>query len=95
VVASNPATDAGVNPERAPATASGKPAILGSSDSPGQFTDPVERALARAAELAAAAGEWDTVRELSRELGERRRARAAPDVASLDDERARREKERR
>jgi hypothetical protein len=45
--------------------------------------DGIEGALARAAELAAKAGEWATVAEISRELGERRRARTAPEVSSL------------
>lgn len=56
--------------------------------------DPVEVALAKAVELAAQAGEWATVAELSRELGERRRARMSPAVVSLEATRARRDKRR-
>jgi hypothetical protein len=52
--------------------------------------DPVEIALARAVALAAEAGEWTTVAELSRELGERRRARTAPAVTSLEEAREKR-----
>jgi integrase len=59
-------------------------------DSKTRAPDPVELALARAVELAAAAGQWDVVATLGRELGERRRAREAPAVASLDVERERR-----
>ncbi|MBN1610861.1 MAG: hypothetical protein JW940_29790 [Polyangiaceae bacterium] len=54
--------------------------------------DAVEAALARAVELASAAGQWEVVAALSRELGERRRARTAPAVTSLEQERARRER---
>jgi len=53
-------------------------------------TDPVEAALANAITRASEAGEWTVVTELGRELGERRRARTAPGVPSLEAERARR-----
>jgi len=56
--------------------------------------DPVERALADALTLAAQAGRFDTVEVLSRELAARRLARTAPAVASLDTERAKRERKR-
>ena len=52
--------------------------------------DAVEEALSVALKLAAEARQWGAVETLSRELGERRRARTAPDVASLDSERAKR-----
>jgi hypothetical protein len=50
----------------------------------------IEAALARAIALASEAGQWEVVTTLSRELGERRRARTAPEVASIEDARARR-----
>jgi hypothetical protein len=52
--------------------------------------DPVEAALADALKLAADAGRWSTVEALSRELGARRHARTAPEVPTLDGERAKR-----
>jgi hypothetical protein len=52
--------------------------------------DPVEAALARALELAAQAGEWAVVAELGRQLEARRRERAAPDVADIEDARRKR-----
>jgi hypothetical protein len=52
--------------------------------------DAVEEALGIALKLAAEAGQWSAVETLSRELGERRRTRTAPAVASLDSERAKR-----
>ena len=58
----------------------------------GAQPDPVDAALAAALEGAAAAGAWDTVQVLARELQARREARAA--VVSLDAERARRERPR-
>ena len=56
--------------------------------------DPVEAALAEAVRLAAQAGEWTVVAELGRELAERRRARQAPAISSLDARRAKRERGR-
>jgi hypothetical protein len=53
--------------------------------------DSVEKALARALELASEAGEWSVVSELARQLEGRRRARVSPAVADLDAERAKRE----
>jgi hypothetical protein len=53
-------------------------------------SDPVETALARAVELASGAGAWAVVAELGRELAERRRARVAPGIPSLEAERAKR-----
>jgi hypothetical protein len=52
----------------------------------------VDLALAESLRAATAAGEWSLVAELARELGERRRARTAPDVASLETARARKSK---
>jgi hypothetical protein len=63
----------------------------GSSDS-GPPLDPVEAALSEALKLAASAGQWTTVELLSRELAARRLARTAPEVATLEGERARRER---
>lgn len=57
---------------------------------PAPVSDPVEAALAKAVELAAAAGEWSAVAELGRELAARRLARQAPGVATLDAARERR-----
>ena len=51
-----------------------------------------KRAPRLALELAALAGEWGVVTVLARELEARRRERIAPEVTSLDDERARRGK---
>jgi hypothetical protein len=56
--------------------------------------DSVEEALGVALKLAAEAGQWGAVETLSRELGERRRARTAPAVASLEAERAKRDRKR-
>ncbi len=61
----------------------------GEPDDPEGDTDPVELSLARALELAAGAGEYAVVATLARELAERRRAREAPGVASLESARAR------
>jgi hypothetical protein len=63
----------------------------GSSDF-GPPLDPVEAALSDALKLAASAGQWTTVEVLSRELAARRLARTAPEVATLEGERARRER---
>jgi hypothetical protein len=52
--------------------------------------DPVEAALSDALKLAAQAGQWTTVEVLSRELSARRLARTAPEVPSIDAERAKR-----
>lgn len=46
--------------------------------------DAVEVALARAIERASAAGRWDVVAELARELEERRRSQQAPNVVRLE-----------
>ena len=54
--------------------------------------DPVALSLARSIESATAAGQWSVVADLSRLLADRQRLRAAPDVASLDAARARRER---
>lgn len=51
----------------------------------------VEDALARAIDRASARQQWTVVAQLANELGERRRARVAPTVASLADARKRRE----
>lgn len=51
----------------------------------------VERALAIALEAAIGAQRWDLALEVTRELGERRRARVAPAVTSLADARRKRE----
>jgi hypothetical protein len=56
--------------------------------------EAVEESLGVALRLAAEAQQWAVVEVLSRELGERRRARTAPEVASLDAERAKREPKR-
>jgi hypothetical protein len=56
----------------------------------GPRPDPVEQALADALTLAAQAGRFDTVEVLSRDLTVRRLARVAPDVPSLEAERAKR-----
>lgn len=53
---------------------------------------PVERALAAALHAAIEHKQWDLALEVTRELGERRRARTAPTVPSLSDARAKREK---
>jgi hypothetical protein len=57
-------------------------------------TDAVEAALAEAISLAAKASRFDVVAELGRELAERRRARQAPAIASIDAARAKRERGR-
>ena len=54
----------------------------------------VEAALAAALEQAAAAGKWSTVEVLAAELKARRLARSAPEVVSLDTERAKRTRRR-
>jgi integrase len=54
------------------------------------LVDPVEQALADALQRAAAAGQWNAVEVLTRELGARREARAG--VVRLDLERGRRER---
>jgi len=54
------------------------PATAGAVNDSANDSDSVERALARAVELAAAAGEWDAVATLARELSARRLAREAP-----------------
>ena len=56
--------------------------------------DSVEEALGVALKLAAEAGQWTAVEVLSRELAARRLARTAPDVASLEAERVRRDAKR-
>jgi len=55
---------------------------------PGVTPDPVEVALAEALTRASAAGAWDAVAQLARELEARRRAAGA--VVDLDAERTRR-----
>ncbi len=55
-----------------------------------EWVDPIEAALAEALTLAAKAGRFDTVETLSRELGARRLARNAPEMTTLEAERARR-----
>jgi integrase len=60
-------------------------------DVPGGTDSPVEIALAAALEAATKAQRWDVVLEVTRELSERRRARTAPSVPSLDEARRRRE----
>lgn len=50
--------------------------------------NPVEEALAAALTAASAAGQWETVTQLARELEARRRARV--DVVDLSAERAKR-----
>lgn len=60
----------------------------------GPAIDPVEEALARAIELASNAGQWDVVSTLSRELSARRLSRTAPEVTTLEGERAKREGKR-
>jgi hypothetical protein len=57
-----------------------------------QPTDAVEAALAQAVALAAKAEQWTVVAELGRELAERRRARQAPAIASIDAARAKRDR---
>jgi hypothetical protein len=54
--------------------------------------DAVEAALADAISRAAEAGEWTVVAELGRELAERRRARQAPAISSIDAARAKRDR---
>jgi hypothetical protein len=54
------------------------------------MNDPVEAALAEALSKAAAAGAWEVVGQLARELEARRKARGA--VVDLEAERARRGK---
>lgn len=56
---------------------------------PEREADPVETALAVALDRASAAGRYDVVIQLARELEARRTARAG-NVVRLDDERARR-----
>lgn len=53
---------------------------------------PVEQALAYALRAATDQGRWDVVLEVTRELSERRRARVAPQVPSLEEARRKREK---
>jgi hypothetical protein len=52
--------------------------------------DAVEVALGEALAKAAAAGAWETVGQLARELEARRKARQAPEVVDLEAERAKR-----
>lgn len=62
------------------------------AQAPAQAQDsPVERALAAALTAATAAEQWDLALEITRELGERRRARTAPEVSSLSDARKKRD----
>ncbi|MBN1608772.1 MAG: hypothetical protein JW940_19245 [Polyangiaceae bacterium] len=61
-----------------------------SAPAPMAPADPVEAALGAAVRLAVLAGKWDVVTELGRVLAERQRLRVAPEVASLEAERARR-----
>jgi hypothetical protein len=56
----------------------------------GQASDPAEVALAQAVLLATKAEQWELAGMLSRQLADMRRARTAPTVSSLDDERDRR-----
>ena len=56
--------------------------------------DPVETALARAVEMAAAAGEWSVVAELGEEARCAPQHARTPAVATLETERARRERQK-
>jgi integrase len=84
------------NPERSksehtPSEASGPAEIQGVGQSVAGSDSPVEQALALALEAATAERRWDVVLELSRQLEARRLAHSAPNVASLDAARKRRD----
>lgn len=63
-----------------------------SSGNPLPPPDPVEAALGDALTKASAAGAWEVVGQLARELEARRKARQAPEVVDLDAARRRRER---
>ena len=64
--------------------------VIGTAQPLALVPDAVEHALADALQRASAAGAWDVVGQLARELEARRKALAAPGVVRLDAERAKR-----
>lgn len=85
---SGPAEKRGVGQSSGPAPVSG-PSVPSSTP---DTTDPVEQALAFAVTEATKASRWDVVLAVTAELRERRLQRTAPQVTSLEQARAKREK---
>jgi hypothetical protein len=63
-------------------------------ETPAADVDRVELSLADALQLASQAGQWTTVEVIARELSARRLARTAPEVPTIEAERARRDGKR-